>query len=80
MMTALTTICGMVPLTLAGTTSIGLSYKSFALTLIGGMATATLLTLLVVPVAYTLFDDLSERTARLKRRFRVDRAVAGAEA
>jgi HAE1 family hydrophobic/amphiphilic exporter-1 len=47
----------MVPLTLAETTSIGLSYKSFGLTLIGGMTTATLLTLLVVPVAYTLFDD-----------------------
>jgi len=60
MMTALTTICGMVPLTLSGRTSIGLSYTSFGLTLIGGMATATLLTLLVVPVAYTLFDDLRE--------------------
>lgn len=58
MMTALTTISGMVPLTLAGTTSIGMSYKSFGLTLIGGMTTATFLTLLVVPVFYTLFDDL----------------------
>ncbi len=59
MMTALTTICGMIPVTLSGTTSIGLSYTSFGLTLIGGLTTATLLTLLVVPVFYTLFDDLS---------------------
>lgn len=58
MMTALTTICGMVPLLLGGTTSIGLSYKSFGVTLIGGMTVATLLTLLVVPVTYTFFDDL----------------------
>jgi HAE1 family hydrophobic/amphiphilic exporter-1 len=58
MMTALTTICGMIPVTLSGTTSIGLSYTSFGLTLIGGLTTATLLTLLVVPVFYTLFDDL----------------------
>jgi len=58
MMTAITTIGGMVPLALAGANSIGLSYTSFALTLIGGMTTATLLTLLVVPVFYTLFDDL----------------------
>jgi len=58
MMTAMTTICGMVPLTLGGTSQIGLSYKSFGLTLIGGLTTATLLTLLVVPVFYTLFDDL----------------------
>ncbi len=68
MMTALTTIGGMIPLTISGTTSIGLSYTSFGLTLIGGMTTATLLTLLVVPVAYTLFDDLREVTGAVLRR------------
>jgi HAE1 family hydrophobic/amphiphilic exporter-1 len=52
MMTALTTIIGMIPLT-----RMGLSYASFGLTLIGGMATATLLTLLVVPVVYNLVED-----------------------
>ena len=57
MMTAITTVGGMVPLAFAGTNRIGLSYTSFSLTLIGGMTTATLLTLLVVPVFYTLFDD-----------------------
>jgi HAE1 family hydrophobic/amphiphilic exporter-1 len=60
MMTAITTIGGMVPLALAGANSIGLSYTSFSLTLIGGMTTATLLTLLVVPVFYTFFDDVRE--------------------
>ncbi len=58
MMTALTTIGGLVPLTLQGSSSIGLSYRSFGLTLIGGLTTATLLTLLVVPIFYTFFDDL----------------------
>ncbi|HVS62042.1 MAG TPA: efflux RND transporter permease subunit [Thermoanaerobaculia bacterium] len=57
MMTALTTICGMVPLTLSAPMQIGISYKSFGLTLIGGMVTSSLLTLLVVPVLYTLFED-----------------------
>ena len=57
MMTALTTIGGMIPLTVQGSSSIGLSYKSFGLTLIGGLTTATLLTLLVIPVFYTFFDD-----------------------
>jgi HAE1 family hydrophobic/amphiphilic exporter-1 len=61
MMTALTTICGMIPLLLGGANSIGLSYTSFGTTLIGGMLTATLLTLLVVPVLYTLFEDLRIR-------------------
>jgi HAE1 family hydrophobic/amphiphilic exporter-1 len=65
MMTALTTIGGMVPLTISGTTSIGISYTSFGLTLIGGMTTATLLTLLVVPVAYTLFEDLRDGVGAL---------------
>ncbi len=60
MMTAITTIGGMIPLALAGASSIGLSYTSFSLTLIGGMSTATLLTLLVVPVFYTFFDDFKE--------------------
>jgi HAE1 family hydrophobic/amphiphilic exporter-1 len=68
MMTAITTIGGMVPLALAGANSIGLSYTSFSLTLIGGMTTATLLTLLVVPIFYTLFDDAREAFgAALKR-------------
>jgi len=57
MMTALTTIGGMVPLLFGQPTQMGLSYKSFALTLIGGMAAATLLTLLAVPVFYTLIED-----------------------
>ncbi len=60
MMTALTTICGMVPLTFSKATEIGLSYKSFGLTFIGGMVTASLMTLLVVPVTYTLFEDARE--------------------
>lgn len=60
LMTALTTICGAMPLIFGGKTEMGLSYTSFGLTLVGGMTTATLLTLLVVPVFYTLFDDARE--------------------
>jgi HAE1 family hydrophobic/amphiphilic exporter-1 len=67
MMTALTTICGMVPVTLSGATSIGLSYTSFGLTLIGGLTTSTLLTLLVVPVFYTFFEDAQLATGRAIR-------------
>jgi HAE1 family hydrophobic/amphiphilic exporter-1 len=68
MMTAITTIGGLVPLALAGANSIGLSYTSFSMTLIGGMTTATLLTLLVVPVFYALFDDARDVcTAAIRR-------------
>jgi HAE1 family hydrophobic/amphiphilic exporter-1 len=58
MMTAITTIGGMIPLAIAGRMDSGISYTSFSLTLIGGMTTATLLTLLVIPVFYTFFDDV----------------------
>jgi HAE1 family hydrophobic/amphiphilic exporter-1 len=70
MMTALTTICGMIPLTIGGPTSIGLSYKSFGYTLIGGLTSATLLTLLVVPILYTLFDDARDAVGAAVRRGR----------
>lgn len=62
LMTALTTILGMVPMLFTGRTSIGISYTSFATGLIGGMTVATFLTLLVVPIAYTYFDDLREKS------------------
>ncbi len=65
MMTSITTIGGLIPLTMAGAGSIGISYTSFSLTLIGGMATATILTLLIVPTLYTLFDDLRHRSLEI---------------
>ena len=80
MMTALTTIGGMVPLTIQGASSIGLSYKSFGLTLIGGLSTATLLTLLVIPIFYTFFDDArAALTGALQRALRRGPAPAEGE-
>lgn len=67
LMTAATTIVGMIPLTIQPPSEIGLSYKSFGLTLIGGMTTATLLTLLIVPIFYTFFDDAREFVSRMVR-------------
>jgi len=58
MMTALTTVGGMLPLAFSTPTGEGLNYGPFGKTLVGGMTTATVLTLLVVPVAYAYFDDL----------------------
>jgi len=68
MMTAITTIGGLMPLALSGRADSGLSYTSFSLALIGGMTTATLLTLLVIPIFYTFFDDLRETLTTLARR------------
>lgn len=68
MMTALTTVGGMIPLAFTTPTGEGLNYGPFGKTLVGGMTTATILTLLVVPVAYTYFDDLRVGAAEWLRR------------
>ncbi|MCS6926425.1 MAG: efflux RND transporter permease subunit [Candidatus Binatia bacterium] len=60
LMTALTTIFGMLPLALGVSTG-GESRAPVGVTIIGGMVTATLLTLVVIPVAYSLLDDAIER-------------------
>ncbi|MDA7512576.1 efflux RND transporter permease subunit [Verrucomicrobia bacterium] len=60
-MTAMTTICGMIPLTFGNSVEMGVNFKSFGLVLIGGMTSATLFTLLAVPVFYTLIEDAREK-------------------
>jgi len=57
LMTTAGTILGMLPIAL-GTGAGSESRAPMAVAVIGGLATSTLLTLLVVPVVYTLFDDL----------------------
>ncbi len=67
-MTAVTTIVGLIPLTFAPPSSMGITYTSFGTALISGLLASTLLTLLVVPVFYTVFDDASIKIARLLNR------------
>ncbi|MDX9972783.1 MAG: efflux RND transporter permease subunit [FCB group bacterium] len=57
MMTALTTILGCVPLAVGGAVGGEVSFQSLGRALIGGMTTGTFLTLMVVPLFYTLIDD-----------------------
>jgi HAE1 family hydrophobic/amphiphilic exporter-1 len=63
-MTALTTVGGMIPLAFADAPAEGIPYGPFGKTLVGGMTTSTILTLIVVPVSYTAFDDLRELVQR----------------
>ncbi|MCA9707425.1 MAG: efflux RND transporter permease subunit [Myxococcales bacterium] len=60
MMTALTTVGGMLPLAFSEPTGEGIPYGPFGKTLVGGMITSTVLTLLVVPITYTFLDDLRQ--------------------
>jgi HAE1 family hydrophobic/amphiphilic exporter-1 len=58
LMTALTTIFGLVPMTLAEPPSDGIDYRALATCVAGGLACSTFFTLWVVPLAYTQLDDL----------------------
>ncbi|GAB4373426.1 MAG: efflux RND transporter permease subunit [Calditrichia bacterium] len=76
LMTALTTIMAMFPLSL-GLGESGQSWAPMARAVMGGLTVATLLTLVVVPVIYTVVELLSEKIrakleARKKRRYGED--------
>ena len=64
LMTAVTTMLGILPVALGysagGEVRAGMGRATF-----GGMFVSTLLTLFVVPVAYTLFDDLKNKFSTL---------------
>ena len=73
MMTTLAMIFGMLPIALA--LGEGGGFRApMARAVIGGLITSTLLTLVVVPVAYTYFDDFG---AWVKRQLRLGRSASG---
>ncbi|MFH1465212.1 MAG: efflux RND transporter permease subunit [Pseudomonadota bacterium] len=64
LITSLTTIGAMVPMAIS-TKEGGETMAPLALTIIGGLGAATVFTLIVVPVVYTLVDSMARRGARL---------------
>lgn len=60
LMTALTTICGLIPMAVGSSGFIGIPYAPLGRIVIGGLVAATVLTLVFVPLLYTLLDDLRE--------------------
>jgi HAE1 family hydrophobic/amphiphilic exporter-1 len=78
LMTAFSTIFGMIPVALASSDAAEFR-NPMGVLVIGGLSSSTLLTLLVVPVAYTLLADMHDARARFTkwaRRFG-RRAAAG---
>ncbi len=65
MMTTLTTVCGMIPMAVGNSKIVGMSYSPLGRTMIGGLLVSSILTLVVVPLLYTLLDDLREHVSRL---------------
>lgn len=60
LMTAISTIAGVLPIAL-GIGAGGESRAPMAIAVAGGMTTSTILTLFVIPVAYTLVDDIAHK-------------------
>ncbi len=58
LMTAFTTIGGLIPMAVGTTKMIGIPYSPMGRTIIGGLIFSTLVSLIAVPWAYTLFDDM----------------------
>jgi HAE1 family hydrophobic/amphiphilic exporter-1 len=68
LMTAISTIAGVLPIAL-GLGAGGESRAPMAIAVAGGMTSSTVLTLFVIPVAYTLVDDMVRKvSARMQRK------------
>ena len=65
LMTAATTIVGLIPLAVGTSSLFDLRYFPMARTLMGGLIASTVLTLIVLPTYYTLIDDLALGMRRL---------------
>ncbi len=72
LMTTLTTVLGLTPLALGVGEGAELQ-APMAITVIGGLSFSTLLTLVFIPVLYTLFDDFGNV---IKKRFKAKDSVA----
>jgi HAE1 family hydrophobic/amphiphilic exporter-1 len=67
LMTASTTILGMLPLALGGSNVGNAYYYPLARTVMGGLAASTVLTLIILPYMYTLIDSVAVWCRRLWR-------------
>lgn len=67
LMTAATTVVGLVPLAVGHSSLFDLRYFPMARTLMGGLMASTILTLVVLPTYYTLVDDLARGWRRIWR-------------
>jgi HAE1 family hydrophobic/amphiphilic exporter-1 len=64
LMTALTTIFGLLPMALGTSTFVGIPYAPLGRVVAGGLLAGTVLTLYLVPYLYSILDDMGESGRR----------------
>lgn len=79
LMTAACTILGLAPLALGSTALLGLSYYPLARAVIGGLTASTVLTLIILPFVYSLFDDAAAWARRVWLISEIDKSGLPAE-
>lgn len=67
LMTAIATVCALIPLVVNVDANGGLISKGLAVTVIGGLISSTLLTLIIVPIVYESLMKLKKRLSRKKK-------------
>ena len=65
LMTTFTTVVGLLPMAVGNARMIGMPYAPLGRTMMGGLLASTVLTLFIVPLFYTFFDDLRTLFQRL---------------
>lgn len=63
LMTALTSVTGLLPMAMTEPVGEGIDYRALATCVAGGLTISTVFTLWVVPLAYTLIEDASKATS-----------------
>ena len=65
LMTTFTTAFGLIPMAAGNSAMVGLAYAPLGRTMIGGLLASMVLTLMLVPLFYTFFDDFRDVTQKI---------------
>ena len=64
LMTAVTTICGLLPMAVGSASFVGIPYAPLGRVVVCGLIAGTILTLFFVPFMYTVLDDIRSSSVR----------------